>query len=932
MTRSARRGIFGAMPLLFSVYSFASSRIVTGPYLQNVTPCSIVIMWETDTSEEGRVDYGESDRFGNSIPSRGKDNEKGTYIHEVILEGLRPGTLYHYQVSAGGGDGQNGSFRTAPQMDRPFRFVVWGDNQNGNAVFSKLSGQMGRFQPDLLLSVGDVVHRGTTYSLWRKQLFKPLSELARHVPFFVACGNHESYTGRNNAWFDQYLSAPGNEHYFSFDYGGSHFIVLDNAEGHTRYGLYPFHEGTDQYDWLLDDLQGEASRDAAFRFVFLHVPPYSWSPGPNGSRGDEGTRRHLVPLFQKYGVDIVFAGHHHKFERGRWPVEGYPAIQYVVTGGGGGNLFSAKSQPEDGWDQIQNEIYGVNHFCVVDVNARQLDFRAIDIDGKELDSFSIGQEAPLPPENIRVGSLSGAVQLLWETNHLNDEGAFSGVAVYRSDRQDGGYKEIARVDERRGYFADEAVSNGQSYYYRLASLEKGSRSSAKSAPIKASPSSREMPLSSIKRLQPFSDSLIGSKSFDDWTFLNVDFDRFSPPEREEQPDELIWQLSLVESSKSGTVMSGIESDRNYSVEGTLYCRRIPRAVRTFGSGCAPAQESGMSTSESPDTFDTPVVISQVHTGTHAFVELHNRTDEDIVLRNWSLQGFQTGNRDTDTGQWGHLQGALLALNVGIPANGYYLVGIGAESIGREIRPDVMWPKAISRAGFQIEGASVALVRNNRPLSNEISGGALADLVGWGTARYFEGSRPAPAPAESQSIVRRAKRNSTPASMNDGGADALESNAFDSGENFQDFIVRESPSPRNSAYIDRFSVTGIFLRDDGEGKFVDGNCYYLVWNPVEGCFHAGTAVNGARREFEPHQIFRLQDSGWHNLRIAADGKVITFWVDDTVVARVLDDTHQSGRCGVGLRLAVRERNEEFSTLLRDFAIHARDTTAFARRRE
>jgi hypothetical protein len=535
-----------------------------------------------------------------------------------------------------------------------------------------------------------------------------------------------------------------------------------------------------------------------------------------------------------------------------------------------------------------------------------------------LDSFTIGQKEPLPPQNIRVGSLSGAVQLLWEPNHLNDKDALSGVVIYRSDRLEGGYREIARVEGIRGYFADKDVKNETSYFYRMATVERGNRLSAKSVPFKASPSASEIPLSSGKRVRSFTESPVEIDSFEDWMIVGADLERSSLPTEGDKAGESVWQLAVKENSSSGIMMRGNGNDRNGSVEGTFYCRISPRPVRTIGEGYSSDQERDVDPSEGSDSLQTPIVISQIHTGKHAFVELHNRTDEDIVLCNWSLQGFQS--ESGTPGQWGDLQGALLALNVRIPAKGYYLIGVGAESLGREIRPDVMWPKAISRAGFQMEGASVALVRHNRPLSNEISEGALADLVGWGTARYFEGARPAPAPAESQSIIRRAKRNSTPASMNDGGMDALESNAFDSNENSRDFVIRERPLVRNADHTDRFTVTGIFLRDKGGVNFVEGNCYYLVWNPVRGGFQMGKAVGGARYEFVPRQILRVQESGWHRLRIAANGKVISFWIDDELIVRVVDDTHRIGRCGVGLRLAEKEREEGFSVLLKDIAIH------------
>jgi len=94
-------------------------------------------------------------------------------------------------------------------------------------------------------------------------------------------------------------------------------------------------------------------------------------------------RWYVVPLIEKYGVDIVFSGHTHDYEHGQWPRPGGP--HYVITGGAGGGLDD--TQYKD-WPQIQTYKF-VHHFSFVSIDGKTLKYEAVGDDGKVFDSFEV---------------------------------------------------------------------------------------------------------------------------------------------------------------------------------------------------------------------------------------------------------------------------------------------------------------------------------------------------------------------------------------------------------------------------------------------------------------------------------------------------------------------------------------------------------------
>ncbi|MBM4465902.1 MAG: hypothetical protein FJ014_10175 [Chloroflexi bacterium] len=342
------------------VLSFTTAAPVSlskGPYLQSVTPNSIVVVWETDVPGDSVVEYGPTSAYGFAATEAAT-----TTHHAVTIEGLSRYTIYHYRVLTNGSAlSDDSTFKTAADPTQgTFSFAVYGDNRTNHAAHQSVVDRALTLAPDFVLDTGDLVEDGTVAGQW-DTFFDIERELLRTAPFFPCLGNHE----RNSAHYFDLFHLPNNERYYSFDYGHAHIVALE-VDGYQDYSA-----GSAQYNWLASDLAGTSQ---PWRFVFFHFPPYS-----SGSHGDDLTaQRDLVPLFEQYGVQIVFNGHDHDYERSL--VNG---VNYIVAGGGGAPLYSVTGGPYT--------VYAEStlHVVSIAVNEHTLTSVGVRPDGTTFDQFTM---------------------------------------------------------------------------------------------------------------------------------------------------------------------------------------------------------------------------------------------------------------------------------------------------------------------------------------------------------------------------------------------------------------------------------------------------------------------------------------------------------------------------------------------------------------
>jgi acid phosphatase type 7 len=377
-TKNLGLSLFLSIAILF-FSGCPETTITKGPYLQNVTTDGMTICWETTSACLGAVNYTVSGSM-QAIPITVVEDTPRTF-HAIRLINLSTETHYDYQIinkvksslfdSWVDIPGPQSSFRTSPNIDTPFRFAVWGDSQTNFDTFKTICEGMVSWTPDIAIAVGDQIGDGWILADWKTQVFDPSKELRMKIPTFAAIGNHEA----ESPYFNKYFSQPGNEHWFSFTYGNSIFVILDTNI------WFPY---TLQHKWLRELIESDTFKNAKFKFVFFHQPPYTEQWNGMYYDGEPIVRSTLAPILENAGFDIVFNGHTHAYERGRWPIEGEPYLYYIITGGGGGSL---DTQEWKDWPQIQFKS-SQHHFMIVDVDGDKLSASAVSIDGEIIDSFS----------------------------------------------------------------------------------------------------------------------------------------------------------------------------------------------------------------------------------------------------------------------------------------------------------------------------------------------------------------------------------------------------------------------------------------------------------------------------------------------------------------------------------------------------------------
>ena len=259
---------------------------------------------------------------------------------------------------------------TLPVKSGSVRFSVIGDMGTGDPAQYEVAKRMAelyqKFPFTFVIMLGDNIYGGKKPADLEKKFeipYKPL--LDSGVQFYAALGNHDDPNERFYKFFNM-----NGQRYYSFKKGDVHFFAIDSDY------LDPV-----QLTWLEKELSN-AGTD--WKICYFHHPLYS-SGTYHGSSTE--LRAVLEPLFVKYGVQVVFAGHEHIYER----VKPQKGIYYFIEGASG-ELRSPGIKKTDitavGYDKDRS-------FLSVEISGDDLYFQAISRTGITIDSGSLRRPAPV---------------------------------------------------------------------------------------------------------------------------------------------------------------------------------------------------------------------------------------------------------------------------------------------------------------------------------------------------------------------------------------------------------------------------------------------------------------------------------------------------------------------------------------------------------
>jgi 3',5'-cyclic AMP phosphodiesterase CpdA len=254
----------------------------------------------------------------------------------------------------------------APAADEPLRFAVVGDAGTGGRPQFEIGQQMAAARAaspfDLVLLLGDNMYGRQEPQDFVDKFERPYAALlGGGVRFFATLGNHDKPENRFYPGFNMH-----GERYYTFVRGQARFVILDTNQLDPK-----------QLAWADDTLDRAQER---WKIVYFHHPIYS-----NGGRHGSNVELRVVlePMLVAHGVNVVFSGHEHIYER-LTPQKG---ITYFVAGSGGqlrkGDLKRAATTAA-GFDEDQS-------FLLVEVAGDQMSFRAISRTGRIVDAGVIGR-------------------------------------------------------------------------------------------------------------------------------------------------------------------------------------------------------------------------------------------------------------------------------------------------------------------------------------------------------------------------------------------------------------------------------------------------------------------------------------------------------------------------------------------------------------
>ena len=254
-----------------------------------------------------------------------------------------------------------------PNRSGSLKFAAIGDNGTGDSPQYDVAAQMARlhatFPFDLVIMLGDNMYGGQRPADFVKKFETPYAPLLQAgVKFQASLGNHDRPENVSYKLFNM-----NGQRYYTYARNNVRFFALDSTQMDPK-----------QVAWI-DDALAKATEE--WKICYFHHPLYS-NADRHGASVD--LRVQLEPIFLKHGVNLVFSGHDHVYERLK-PQKG---IYYFVSGAAGqlrrGNM-SPTDQTAAYFDQDQS-------FMLVEVAGAEMYFQVISRTGKTVDSGVINRQ------------------------------------------------------------------------------------------------------------------------------------------------------------------------------------------------------------------------------------------------------------------------------------------------------------------------------------------------------------------------------------------------------------------------------------------------------------------------------------------------------------------------------------------------------------
>ena len=369
---------------------------------------SRTVMWQSDAEEKDVfVEYRAAKDENAAIQTQKEhindkftDNGKTTYVHTVILQNLQPGTEYEYRLGHENRRSQWYRLNTANSHNH-YKALIFPDSQSAKyKVWEDVAMPAWQRNRDarFFITMGDLVDNGEHAYQWN-EWFTRIGPMSTRIPAAPVLGNHETYTMdwkvRVPQAYLHYFQLPEGapeaykNQFYSFDYGDVHYVVL-NTQMREMKDFYP-NLLQDQLAWFKADMEKSKKK---WNVVLMHKDVLRYGFLTRKTPREEGFSEEgkvLMPLFDKYKVDVVLTAHLHTY-RNRGHIYDFKRDTkgplYILTGVAGDvrypNLWKRHSldvaiapQPE------------TNNYMVLEASADRLRFSCYLPDGTIIDEAEV---------------------------------------------------------------------------------------------------------------------------------------------------------------------------------------------------------------------------------------------------------------------------------------------------------------------------------------------------------------------------------------------------------------------------------------------------------------------------------------------------------------------------------------------------------------
>lgn len=343
----------------------------------------VSISWSSDEKYDGIAECGDmTEKADVEEISRGR-----YYRYSAEFTGLENDKKYTYSVGEKGNMSNEGSFRLDWNTD-DFAFLFSGDVQYqlrdrdyetwGNFMKTVYDNNK---DASFMIMAGDMVEKGPDPEDWKCFFFNGEYVFSR-MPVMTTVGNHE--TSRVPDTYLKMMSLPQNgpvsEEFYSFDYGGCHFVSLNSCF------LMPERRSDKDYEkklakveqWLEKDLKNS---NAKWKFVYMHHPMY---PVADDSKLYGQLRENWEDLFKESGVDVVLYGHQHAYMR-TVKIKG---ITYVMANSGEKRSYYIDENTQIP-DYVEKLYEDDANYVRVDVSDEKIEMEAYNKEGQVTDSCTV---------------------------------------------------------------------------------------------------------------------------------------------------------------------------------------------------------------------------------------------------------------------------------------------------------------------------------------------------------------------------------------------------------------------------------------------------------------------------------------------------------------------------------------------------------------